>query len=251
MPDAKAANFIEFLTRASLLLGIMSTFCYAFGVGYIFYVDPRFLAAFPVTDLIFLFASSTSYLIFLLITFVPVLGLLAAGRQARGLFSRAGKTPAEKQEGQGASLTVDGALRVIGVVIPAAITATFLFLDVQDALDEAPFVFFTMPDFMTAAGIVVIVATLSRHRYWSLVTPVILFVYLMACFYVFGAMIAHRDLLDSADDRALPCAFIDSGPECVDLLVLGSDVALMRSRGRVVMVARDRVRSVQTRGPIE
>ena len=40
----------------------MSTFCYAFGVGYIFYVEPRFLPAFSVTDLIFLFASSTSYL---------------------------------------------------------------------------------------------------------------------------------------------------------------------------------------------
>jgi hypothetical protein len=248
--EAKQIGLVEFLTRASVLLGLMSSFCYAFGVGYIFYVEPRFLAAFSVPDLIFLFASSTSYLIFLLITFVPSLGLLAAGRQARGLFSGAGQIPREESNGRGPRWAADGPLRLIGVAIPAAITVTFAFLAVQDALDETPFLFFTMPDFMTAAGIAVIAATLSRYPYWALVTPVILFVYLLACFYVFGAMIAHRDLLDRADDRALPCAFIDSRAECFDLLAIGSDVALMRSRGRVVLIPRDRVRSVQTRKPI-
>ena len=253
MQEAKPVNVVEFLTRASLLLGLMSTFCYAFGVGYVFHIEPRFLPAFSLSDLVFLFASSTSYLIFLVITLVPGLGLLAAGRQARVLISGSepeSPTPRGRKEGERPLVKAERALPLIAATIAVSITLVFVFLDVQDLLDDIPFVILTLPDFMVAAGVAISLASLSSNRYWRALAPIILFVYVLAAFYVFGAMLGYRDLLDTAEDRKLPCAFIDSRPECFDLLAIGSDVALVRSRGRAVMLPRDRIRSVQPRRPI-
>jgi hypothetical protein len=233
-----------------VLLGLMSSFCYAFGAGYVFSIEPRFLPAFSVTDLIFLFASSTSYLIFLVITFVPSAGLLVLNRHARGLFS--GSAPASAPDGQadGESLPNDRAIFKVGFLIPFAITAVFSFLAVQDALDDTPFLFFTLPDFMTVSGGLLIMASLRPHSRWTAIEPLALFVYVLGAFYVFGAMLAYRDLVDTAADRMLPCAFIDSGPECVDLLAVASEVAVVRAQGRAVLVPRSRVRSIQARRPL-
>lgn len=253
MHEAKPINVIEFLTRASILLGLMSTFCYAFGVGYIFHIEPRFLPAFSVTDLVFLFASSTSYLIFLIITLVPALGLLAASRRVGALIpvSESKRQAAVAGEtGEAPLVKPDRVLPLITATIAIVITAVIGILDVQDALDDIPFIFFTLPDFIFVAGVALILASLSANRYWRAIAPLVLFVYLLAAFYVFGAVLSYRDLLDRADDRRLPCAFIDSRPECVDLLAIGSEVALVRSRGRAVMIPRDRIRSVQARRPI-
>jgi hypothetical protein len=62
------------------MVGALSAASYAFALGYIFSIEPRFLPAFSLGDLLLLFVSSTSTTIFAAMLLIPAIAMLFSGR---------------------------------------------------------------------------------------------------------------------------------------------------------------------------
>jgi hypothetical protein len=128
-----------------------------------------------------------------------------------------------------------------------SVTLALSFITLQDIVGSDRYTFSVFPEFLFTFGMVLMLLSMSRSRIVQAALPLILSMYLLAAFYIVGEITGRRDLVGSPASRQMPCAFLDEMTDCFDLLLLGSEAAVLRKNGRITLVKRDRVRLVQSR----
>lgn len=247
------ARLGDIAAAATLIVGGLSAASYAFALGYVFALEPRFLPALSFGDLLLLFVSSTSTAIFAAIALVPSIGMLLT----RGIAKRV------MVEGEGALIaTEDAPPQAEGatlhsrpgwsstLVFTTAVNIAFGIAVLQDVLIGGPRGYSPLPEFVVTFGIVALLLPFSRSRLVRSSIPLVLAVYALAAFYTVGDITGRRDLAGAATSREMPCAFIDDRPNCYDLLLVGSESIIVRAGGKIILLSRDRLRSVQRRKQI-
>jgi hypothetical protein len=258
----------DVLTAATIIAGSLSAASYAFALGYIFAIEPRFLPAFSFGDLLLLFVSSTSTAIFVAMILIPSVGMLLATRLLRFLVVEAAalhaNTKAEGEESVAAEENTVESEELVSpkppmkamtvnhwaaLIVTMSITLAMTIIAVQDLLSGDRYIFSVFPEFLYGFGIVTMLLAFRKTMLVRLAMPFILSVYMLAAFYVLGDVSGKRDRFGSATSRQMPCVFLKDRSDCLDGLLLGSEAVIVRKNERVVLVSRDNVRSVQSRGP--
>lgn len=87
----------EIVTAATVIAGGLSALSYAFALGYIFAIEPRFLPAFGFGDLLLLFLSSTSTTLFAAIALLPSVGMFFSVRLMKSFLEKGAKVDANEE----------------------------------------------------------------------------------------------------------------------------------------------------------
>jgi len=244
----------------TLVAGALSAASYAFALGYIFAIEPRFLPAFTVGDLLMLFVSSTSTAIFLALVLVPTLGMVFSSLMARRVMGKEWIerefTEAEAEDPANYEIATEARfikrassqLYLGSLVATTCVTFLLMAAVIGDYAGGEGYTLSPLPNFVPVFGFVItFLAFIAGDRFAS-VAPVLLGIYILAALYVVGDMAGRRDMFGSAKSRLLPCGYIDKRADCVDIIYLGSQAAILRRGGHAILVKRDRLRSIQTRG---
>jgi hypothetical protein len=259
-------SFSEILAASTVLLGGFSAASYAFALGYIFAIEPRYLPFFTIGDLLFLFVSSTSSVIFVSMVLIPTLAFVLSQGVAVSFYRKTGRllehhleyvTTRETDDPQAPdthrlqeAVSPPNALPLrewTSTLIALSVTFAMVIVAFQELFISEPAVSSVFPEPLVVFGMVLILLPAMQSMRMAL--PVITFLYVLAAFYALGDVSGKRDLVGSPQSRGMPCAFINSGPRCFDVLLIGSDAAILRHDGQVILVPRGRLHNVQKRKP--
>jgi hypothetical protein len=241
----------EILTAATIVTGSMAAISYAFSTAYIYTLEPHFLSAFSIADLVFLFASSLS----LFITTVLVLSPVVVGALwlhyardtktlAGPLFSEDADQASSEQNSIPPSTLMYGigfAVLILCGAINIALLGVISF-NLPGELQVGP-----LDNVGNLVGLAALIAVTGRPRqFLPLSLPLALVVCLVTA-YSAGDMMGRWDVSADPNSRKLPCVFVNKGKECLDVLVLGSEAIVIRRERRVLLIPREQATLIASR----
>ncbi|WP_338505316.1 hypothetical protein V6R86_13735 [Sphingomonas kaistensis] len=253
VPPNFRLSLADLATALGLIAAATSACAYAYGLGYFFSIEPRFLSVFSFSDLIMLFTSSLSTMIFFSIAVGPSVLLILSRNILKDAFADESMLkfkPDQSASSQKPEKTTSQSFNKEFIAAFAIMVLVLFFLMIviiQDFQSSDPASFSPLPEFLMVFSLPILALSLNKRRNLRIAGATLTPLFLLAAVYVAGDVAGRRDRYENGKIRGLPCAFIKNQRACYDLLFAGSEVVLLRGNGHTIVLAREKLSSIQNR----
>lgn len=231
--EASIIKLQDLAAAITLTVGSLSLIAYAYSAAFVYALEPRFLSAFSVSDLIFLSVSSLSGIITFVAIGLPII-LYATISTFYGV--------------------PDGPQRIVDIV-PAKWRsyAIYAFVSVVCtgllgyimSITSADVTIRPVKATSSIAAFLFVFGITRPRAMDQLAVPLSLIIILVTAF-IAGDTMGRRDVASSGAN--LPCAFLKEGAkQCLDVILIGSDSVVLRRDKRVSLFPRGEIRIIVSR----